>query len=314
MPGQPTDLMRNLAVPAIAAPMFLVSGPDLALAACRAGVIGTFPALNARPAEVLGDWLHQMQAGVDPARDAAWGVNLVVHRSNESRLADDLDLIEQYRVPLVITSVGAPDAIAPRIHAYGGRVLHDVTTVRHAKRAAAAGVDGLILVCAGAGGNAGLLNPFAFLAEVRQFWPGLLVLAGGIMSGRDIRAAQVMGADLVYLGTRFLAAGESLAEAPYKAMVVAAEAADILHTDAFSGLRANILIPSIRRAGLDPDNLPAVDAVDMARHLDPARRRWRDIWGAGQGVGQVAAIAPVADIVADLVAEYRAAGPTAAGV
>lgn len=302
----PEALGRNLRIPVIAAPMFLVSGVELVVAACRAGVIGTLPVLNARTTELAGAWLQEIAATVDPGADASWGVNLVVHRSN-ARLDADLAVIRQCRVPLVITSIGNPGSIVAAVHDYGGLVFHDVTTLQHARKAIQAGVDGLVLVCGGAGGNAGTVNPFAFTAELRSFWDGCLVLSGAITNGRAVRAAEVMGADLAYMGTRFIATDESLAKPAYKQMLVESQAADILYTNAFSGIRGSVLRASIVAAGHDPDTLPERTTIDLAAHLDVDRRSRSDIWSAGHGVGDVADILPVASLVDRLEAQYRAA-------
>lgn len=303
-------LKNSLALPVIASPMFLVSHPAMVIAQCKAGIVGAFPALNARPAELLNDWLSEINAALDQARAecpgapiAPYAVNLIVHTTN-ARLDDDLATCEQHKVPLVITSLHAPDKVVQRVHAYGGLVFHDVTTVRHARKAVAAGVDGLILVCAGAGGHAGTLSPFALVTEVRQFYDGPLVLAGAITQGEHVLAAQAMGCDFAYMGTRFIAAAESNAAPDYKAMVVAGSAADIIYTPYFSGVPGNYLKPSIAAQGLDPDNLP----LDPNASMNVAKpRSWSEIWGSGQGVGAVQAIEPVAQIVQRLITEYRQA-------
>lgn len=303
-------LKNSLALPVIASPMFLVSHPAMVIAQCKAGIVGAFPALNARPAELLNDWLSEINAALDQARAeclgapiAPYAVNLIVHTTN-ARLDDDLATCEQHKVPLVITSLHAPDKVVQRVHAYGGLVFHDVTTVRHARKAVAAGVDGLILVCAGAGGHAGTLSPFALVTEVRQFYDGPLVLAGAITQGEHVLAAQAMGCDFAYMGTRFIAAAESNAAPDYKAMVVAGSAADIIYTPYFSGVPGNYLKPSIAAQGLDPDHLP----LDPNASMNVAKpRSWSEIWSSGQGVGAVQAIEPVAQIVQRLITEYRQA-------
>lgn len=304
------SVIAGLRLPVLAAPMFLVSNPEMAIALCQSGVIGSFPALNARPQEELDVWLTRVdaassQAQADGARFAPHAVNLILRESNQ-RLEADLQTCIAHRVPLLITSLRAPDAITDRVHAYGGLVFHDVTTVRHARRAIDAGVDGLILVCAGAGGHGGQLNPLAFLAEVRAFWDGPLVLAGAITRGDQILAARLLGADLAYVGTRFIATRESSASDAYKQMLVEATAADIVYTPYFSGTPANYLGPSITRAGLDLGQVrkPAdgVTGSPGERHL-----RWKDIWGAGQGVGQIADAPPVASLIDRMAEEYEAA-------
>ena len=300
--------LQTLALPVIASPMFLVSNPELVIAQCCAGIVGSFPALNARPQEALDAWLTEIENGLallsaaDPDRAIApYAVNLIVHQSNP-RLEDDLETCVRHRVPVVITSLHAPDAVVDRVHAYGGLVLHDVTTVRHAKKALASGVDGLILVCAGAGGHAGTLSPFALVPEVRAFYDGLLVLAGAITSGAGILAAQTLGCQLAYMGTRFIASEEAAALQEHKQMIVTSTAADILYTPYFSGVSGNYLKPSIRAAGLDPDNLPEGDAADM-NFAKP--KKWKDIWGCGQGAGNIHAVLPTGDIVARLSYEYE---------
>ncbi len=308
----PTLLESRLRVPVIAAPMFLVSGPALVAACCKSGIVGSFPALNARTTELFDEWLEEIaslvpNAGLDAAGDTApYGVNLILHRSNP-RLGADLDVVVARRVPLILTSIGDPAAIVERVHDYGGLVFHDVTTIRHARKAAAAGADGLILVCAGAGGHAGTMNPFAFVPQVREFFDGTIVLAGCLNDGRGIRAAEVLGADMAYLGTRFIAVAESMAPATYKDMIVNSSAADILYTPAFSGIPANMLRPSIEAAGLDPDNLPVKAEIDLGKELKADVKAWKNVWSAGQGVGAIHDSPSVTELVARIEAEYRAA-------
>ncbi len=308
----PAILSENLALPVIASPMFIVSGPDLVIAQCRAGIVGSFPALNARPAAMLDTWLTRITEELDAARAAdpaakiaPFAVNQIVHGSND-RLAQDIETCVNHRVPIVITSLRAPDAVVRPVHGYGGLVFHDVTTVRHAEKALEAGVDGLILVCAGAGGHAGTLSPFALVGEVRRFYDGPLILSGAITTGAAILAAQAMGADLAYMGTRFIASAEANAAPAYKDMIAGASAADIVYTPFFTGVPGNYLMPSIRAAGLDPDALPAADKTAMSFASDRAKP-WRDVWGAGQGVGTIPDVRPVAEIVADLSRDYAAA-------
>lgn len=311
----PRSLQDRLALPVIGAPLFIVSNPDLALAQCKSGIIGSFPALNARPKEALEEWLHRMTreleryAAAHPDRRVApFAVNQIIHPSND-RLEHDLDLCVKYRVPLIITSLRAPGDFVKRFHAYGGLVFHDVTNVRHAEKALEAGVDGLILVCAGAGGHAGTLSPFALVGEVRRFYDGPIVLSGAITTGRGVLAAQALGADLAYLGTRFIASNEANADRRYKEMIVGASAKDVVYTPFFSGVHGNYLKPSIAAAGLDPDNLPAADKSSM--NFGSTRvKAWRDIWGAGQGVGNIHDVLPAADIIERLKREYRAARET----
>lgn len=302
----PPSLEGRLSLPAVAAPMFLVSGPELVIAASEAGVIGAFPSLNARPAEEYVRWLGQIERALAASPGAApFAVNLIVHRSNK-RLEQDLAATVAHRVPIVITSVGHPGEVVARVHAYGGLVWHDVIHLHHAHKAAAAGVDGLILVAAGAGGHAGTLSPFAFLRQVRAVFDRTIVLAGAITDGAGIAAARVLGADLAYLGTRFIASRESRAPEGYKRMIVEASAADIIYTPAISGIPGNFLRQSLERAGLDADNLPPRPEIDMDKE-GGARRAWRDVWSAGQGVGGIDDVAPAAALVARLGAEYRAA-------
>jgi nitronate monooxygenase len=284
----PTLLKDRLSLPVIGAPMFIVSGPELVLAQCKAGIVGSFPALNARPASALDAWLTRIKTGLaefraanPAARVAPFAVNQIVHASND-RLAHDVDVCAKHEVPIVITSLRAPREVVDRVHGWGGIVLHDVTTIRHAKKALDEGVDGLILVCAGAGGHAGALSPFALVHEVRRFYSGTVVLSGAIAHGASVLAAQALGADLAYVGTRFIA-----------------------YTSYFSGVPGSYLKPSVRAAGLDPDNLPAGEKSKMSFASDRERPKvWRDIWSAGQGTGQIDDVAPVAEIVARLRREY----------
>ncbi len=303
----PAALGRNLALPVIGAPMFLVSNPDLVIAQCRSGVIGAFPALNARPEAQLDEWLTQIKGELakDPAA-APFAVNQIIHQSN-ARLEHDMALCVKHAVPLIITSLRAPDDIVKHVHAYGGLVFHDVISVRHAAKALEAGVDGLILVCTGAGGHGGTLNPFALVREVRQFYAGPLALSGAITSGSAILAAQAMGADLAYIGTRFIATREASASAAYQQAILAASAADIFNTAYFSGVPGNYLKPSIVAAGLDPDSLPVREKNVMDFGNTAGIKAWRDIWSAGQGVGNIDDVLPAADLVARLKQEYVAA-------
>ncbi len=303
------QLKESLALPVIGSPMFLVSNPALVIAQCCAGIVGSFPALNARPQEVFEQWLVEIEEGIaqyradNPgAKVAPYAVNLIVHQSNP-RLEDDLEVCVRHRVPIVITSLHSPERVVERVHEYGGLVLHDVTTIRHARKAAAAGVDGLILVCAGAGGHAGSLSPFALVNEVKAMYDGLVVLAGCITNGSGILAARAMGCDLAYMGTRFIATEESSAVPDYKQMLVDATAADIIYTPFFTGVSGNYLKPSIAATGLDPDNLSEGGRASM----DVSKpKKWKDIWGSGQGVGGIASILPTRQIVAQLQNEYEA--------
>jgi nitronate monooxygenase len=308
----PDSLRHALALPVIASPMFIVSGPELVIAQCVNGIVGSFPALNARPKEALDAWLTQIAAALsqakvaDPERIVApYAVNQIVHASND-RLEHDLTVCAKHRVPIIITSLRAPDAVVSAVHGWGGLVFHDVTTVRHAEKALEAGVDGLILVCAGAGGHAGTLSPFALVSEVRRFYGGPLILSGAITTGDSILAAQAMGADLAYMGTRFIATQEANAAPAYKEMIVATKAADVLYTPYFTGVPGNYLTPSVTAAGLDPNALPEVDKTKM-NFGSGTTKAWRDIWGAGQGVGTIDDAPATAVVIDRLKAEYAAA-------
>lgn len=299
--GIPQSFEGRLQIPAIAAPMFLTSGPDLVVETCRAGMIGTFPALNQRSSEGYVEWLDEIQTRLGETQTAApFGVNLIVHKTNP-RLEADLKITVEKKVPLVITSLGAVRDVVDAVHSYGGLVFHDVINRRHAEKAAEAGVDGIIAVAAGAGGHAGSLSPFALVSEIRSIFAGTIVLSGAMSSGRQIAAARVMGADMAYLGTRFIATKEALVSDEQKAMLVASNAADILYTPAISGVNANFLRPSIVAAGLDPDNLVQHGTLDMQNEA----RAWKTVWSAGQGAGAIDDIPAAADLVARLIAEYR---------
>ena len=310
----PSALRDQIRLPVIGAPMFLVSGPQLVVAQCAAGIIGTFASLNARPQEQLHAWITRIEEGLAARRLAApsekvapYGVNLIVHPSNP-RWQGDLAICAERRVPLLITSLHAPEAVVKVAHAYGGIVFHDVTNVRHAKRALDAGADGLILVAAGAGGHAGQINPIALVNEIRAFYDGPLALSGCISHGKDILAAQVLGCDFAYMGTRFIATQESLAGDAYREMVMAAQAADVTYTPYFSGVPANYLSESILAAGLDPVVL-ASNGVAPPANMDKSSRpkAWKDVWSAGQGVGAVQEVLAVAELVAQLEGEYLGA-------
>lgn len=305
----PASLKRNLRLPVICAPMFIVSNPDLVIAQCKSGVIGSFPALNARPADRLDDWLLRIkrELAADPAA-APFAVNQIIHASN-SRLEHDMALCVKHEVPLIITSLSAPTEIVPAVHAYGGQVFHDVISVRHAEKAIEAGVDGLILVCAGAGGHAGTLSPFALVGEIRKFWEGPIALSGAIANGDAILAAQAMGADFAYIGTRFIATDEANAVPEYKQALVDAAAVDVVYTPYFTGVHGNYLKRSIVAAGLDPANLPQRDksAMNFGAAAEAGPKAWKDIWGAGQGVGRIDDVRPAAEVVAQLGREYAAA-------
>ncbi len=307
-------IKARLALPVIAAPMFLVSGPELVIAACRAGVIGAFPTLNARQTAELESWCATIKATLAAAaaqgdRVAPWAANLIVHRSN-ARAAEDLAVTLKYQPEIVITALGTPRDVVDAVHGYGGLVFADVSSVSYAEKAVAAGADGLVLVCAGAGGHTGSLSPFAFVPAVRSFYAGPVVVAGAIASGRAVRAVEALGADLAYVGTRFIAARESRASEPYKQMLVASTEADVVTSAHFTGVPANYLRPSIINAGLDPAALGIrADKKFDHREDEASVRAWRDIWSAGQAVRAVDRIAPAAAIVAELAAEYRDANP-----
>ncbi|WP_439499477.1 NAD(P)H-dependent flavin oxidoreductase [Bosea sp. (in: a-proteobacteria)] len=305
----PASLADALALPVIGSPMFIVSGPELVIAQCLNGVVGSFPALNARPADQLDLWIARIKAELAAAKAAdpthviaPFAVNQIVHASND-RLAHDMEVCVRHQVPIIITSLRAPDEVVSAAHSYGGLVFHDVTTIRHAQKALEAGVDGLILVCAGAGGHAGTLSPFALVGEVRRFYDGPIILSGAIATGSAILAAQAMGADLAYIGSRFIATEEANAAPGYKEMIVEAAAADIVYTPFFTGVPGNYLKPSIAAQGLDPDALPQADKSRM-NFGSGSVKAWRDIWGSGQGVGLIEDAPAVAAVVARLRREY----------
>jgi nitronate monooxygenase len=307
----------RLSLPLIAAPMFLISGVELVVAACRNGVIGAFPTVNCRSPEQLDEWLGEIEGRLRRHADesgkqaAPICPNLIVHRSN-SRLAQDLAVLLRHRPEIVITSVGSPAPVLAPLHDAGALVFADVASIRHAERAVAAGADGLVLLTAGAGGQTGWLNPFVFVRAVRAFFDGPLVLAGGVSDGHALRAAQALGCDLAYMGTRFIATRESMADIRHKEMLVASSADDILLTTAFTGLQTNMLRPSIVAAGLDPDDLPVRGAIDIGKDIDVGARenhptRWRDIWSAGHSTSGVTEVLAVDELVARTLGEYRAA-------
>jgi nitronate monooxygenase len=281
--------------------MFLASNPTLATACCRAGIIGCFPALNARSTADLAQWLDEMQEQLTE-QDAPYGVNLIVHKSNPRREADLAEVVK-HQVPLVITSLGAANELVDAIHGYGGIVFHDIVSVRHAEKAAKVGVDGLIPVSAGAGGHAGTINPFALVAEIRSVFPGCIALAGCISSGRGVVAARALGADFGYLGTRFIATQEATVQPEYKQMLVESSAADVFYTPAISGVPANFLRPSIVENDLDPDNLQHEGGIYFGEELTHAKA-WKDIWSGGQGTGQIHDVPSAAELCARLIQEY----------
>lgn len=314
-------LAEGLALPVIGAPMFIVSVPELVIAQCKAGIVGSFPSLNARPAEELEVWLKRigdelaaydrdLSSSGTRARgrhSAPFAVNLIVHKSND-RLAHDLQLCVQYRVPIVITSLGAREDVNQAVHSYGGVVLHDIINNVFAHKAIDKGADGLIAVAAGAGGHAGTISPFALVEEIREWFSGPLVLSGAIATGRGIAAARALGADLAYVGSAFIATREANAPEGYKQMIVDSTAADIVYSNYFSGVHGNYLKSSIRNAGFDPENLPQADPSKMNfANNDGKVKAWRDIWSAGQGVGSVKAVVSVAELVSRLEREYQAA-------
>ena len=305
--GIPASLNQNLALPVICAPMFIISNPDLVIAQCRGGVIGSFPALNARPKDLLDEWLTRIKAELAADPNAApFAVNQIIHPSNE-RLEHDMALCVKHEVPLIITSLSAPTQIVPHVHAYGGKVFHDVISVRHAEKALEAGVDGLILVCAGAGGHAGTLSPFALVGEIRKFYDGPIALSGSITNGQAILAAQAMGADFAYIGTRFIATQEANAVEAYKQAIVDSAAKDVVYTPYFTGVHGNYLTRSIVAAGLDPANLPVKDKTAMSFGGARDAKAWKDIWGAGQGVGTIDDVLPAGELITRLKHEYRSA-------
>ncbi|WP_216829826.1 NAD(P)H-dependent flavin oxidoreductase [Alkalihalobacterium elongatum] len=311
----PVNISEQLELPVISAPMFLVSSPQMVVEGCKAGIVGTFPLLNARTGEILEQWMGEINEELEKARKeepnrkiAPWGVNLIIHRSNK-RFESDLELVRKYQPPVVITSLGNPSEVVKVVHEYGGLVFSDVISTKHAKKAATCGVDGLILVCNGAGGHGGTINPVAFIAEVKQFWNGITILAGCLSSGRDVLAAQVLGADFAYMGTRFIATTEAMASEEYKSMLVESDVDDIIYTDAISGVNANFLAPSLQKAGFDLANLQKPDEINVAHadHHENEAKAWKDVWSAGQGVGAVKKVQPISEVVRELKEEYQQA-------
>lgn len=306
----PALLEERLRLPLVAAPMFLVSNPALVAACCRGGVVGSFPALNQRESSGFRDWLLEIDQSLSGMHEPApYAVNLIVHHSNP-RLQADLAICVEQRVPIVITSLGAVKEVVDAVHSYGGLVFHDVTTRRHAEKAAEAGVDGLIAVAAGAGGHAGTWSPFALIAEIRQFFDKTLLLSGCLNHGHEIFAAQMLGADLAYMGTRFIASRESQASDEYKQMLLQAHAADIVHTAAVSGVPASFLRPSLQQAGFDEERLRSTGKMDYGEKLKPVSdeaKAWKTVWSAGQGVGEINDLPSVEELIARLDREYREA-------
>jgi len=297
----------RLSIPVIGSPLFIISNPDLVIAQCRAGVVGSFPSLNARPLPQFEEWLQHLTTELTD-KDAPFAVNLIVHKSND-RLMDDLALCVKYRVPLVITSLGAREDVNATIHSYGGLVFHDVITNAFARKAIEKGADGLIPVAAGAGGHAGTLSPFALVQEIREWFDGPIALSGAIATGSAVLAAQAMGADFGYIGSAFIATTEAHADERYKQMIVESHASDIVYTNLFTGVHGNYLAPSIVNAGLDPANLPTSDPskMDFGSGGNTGAKAWKDIWGCGQGIGAVNAVLLAAAFVARLKREYDAA-------
>jgi nitronate monooxygenase len=311
----PESLEGKLRLPLIGAPMYIVSNPDLVIAQCTAGIIGSFPALNARPQELLDDWIHQIKDALAEYSEAhpdeavaPFAVNQIAHASNP-RLLADMEVCVRHEVPIIITSLRPPEEIVSAVHSYGGLVFHDVISMRHARKAIEQGVDGVIAVCAGAGGHAGPVSPFALLKEIRREYDGTIILSGSMSSGSDVLAARALGADLAYMGTRFIATEEANAVPAYKEMIVDSDSADIAYTSLFTGVHGSYLKGSIRNAGLDPDALPEGnrDAMDFGKSDVTDAKAWRDIWGAGQGVGNIDDVPPARELVLRLEQEYEQA-------
>ncbi|MBW3097519.1 NAD(P)H-dependent flavin oxidoreductase [Pseudohoeflea coraliihabitans] len=310
----PAILKDNLRLPVVGSPLFIISHPPLVLAQCKAGIVGSFPALNARPEAQLDEWLAEITEELaahdakNPERKAApFAVNQIVHKSNK-RLEHDLQMCVKYKVPIVISSLGAVPEVNAAIHSYGGIVLHDIISVRHAHSAINKGADGLIAVAAGAGGHAGPLSPFALIQEIRAWFDGPLLLAGAIATGEAVLAAEAMGADMAYIGSPFIATPEARAVDDYKQMIASAEAKDVVYSNYFTGIPGNYLKGSITRAGMDPDNLPEADPSKMNFEGGQSdAKAWKDIWGSGQGIGAISDVVPVAERVDRLEREYRAA-------
>ena len=308
-------IQDNISVPIIGAPLFLVSGPDLVIAQCKAGIIGSFPALNARPQHVLDEWIIRIKTELAEYKEAnpdkkvaPFAVNQICHGSND-RLMDDMMTCVKHEVPIIITSLRPPAEVVEAAHSYGGKVFHDVISVRHAQKAAEQGVDGLILVCAGAGGHAGALSPFALLREVKKWFDGTVILSGSIGDGYSVASAIALGADFAYLGTRFIATKEANADQEYKKMLEESAASDIVYSSLFTGVHGNYLKPSIKNAGLDPDNLPEADksSMNFGSGGNTDSKAWKDIWGSGQGIGVIEDSPLVEELVGRLKSEYESA-------
>jgi len=309
------SLKSKLTIPVIGAPLFIISNPDLVIAQCKSGVVGSFPALNARPQNVLEEWiirikeeLESYQASNPEAKVAPFAVNQICHNSND-RLFGDMELCVKHQVPIIITSLRPPEEIVTEAHSYGGLVFHDVISVKHAKKAAEQGVDGLILVCAGAGGHAGTLSPFALVREVREWFDGAIILSGSISDGSSVAAAKMLGADFAYIGTRFIATQEANAEPEYKQCLIDSTAEDIIYSSLFTGVHGNYLKPSVVNAGLDPNNLPDADktAMNFGSGGNTDAKAWKDIWGSGQGIGSIQDAPPASELISRLREEYLAA-------
>jgi nitronate monooxygenase len=309
----PQHIKNNISMPVIGAPLFIISGPELVIAQCKAGVIGSFPALNARPQQVLEEWivrikteLAEYQEQNPDAKVAPFAVNQICHASND-RLMDDMATCVKHEVPIIITSLRPPAELVEAAHSYGGLVFHDVINVRHAKKAAEQGVDGLILVCAGAGGHAGVLSPFALVREVKEWFDGTIILSGSIGDGYSVASSIALGADFAYLGTRFIATQEANADPEYKKMLEDSAANDIVYSSLFTGVHGNYLKPSIVNAGMDPENLPEADksSMNFGSAGNTKSKAWKDIWGCGQGIGRIEDSPPVADLVNRLSEEFN---------
>ncbi|WP_292889159.1 nitronate monooxygenase family protein [Nonlabens sp.] len=306
------QLTDQLSLPVVAAPMFLISGPELVISCCKNGIVGTFPALNQRSSEGFEEWLVQIKTELKNWEEATgkkaapFGVNLIVHGSNP-RLQADLRLCMKHQVPLIITSLGAVSDVVDAVHSYGGVVFHDVIKKRHAQKAQEAGVDGLILVCAGAGGHAGVLNPMPFIREVKEFFDGTILLAGAMSSGQDVASALQMGADLAYLGTRFINTDESKATDEYRDMIIKAGCSDIVYTAAISGVSANFLGASLEAAGITEEQMKAKVKIDFGKEMDTEAKAWKTIWSAGQGSATIKDSIPAATLIARMKAEFKAA-------
>ena len=308
----PDSIKDNISIPVIGAPLFLISVPDLVIAQCKAGIIGSFPALNARPQHVLEEWIVKIKTELKEYQEqnpdkkvAPFAVNQICHGSND-RLQGDMEICVKHEVPVIITSLRPPLEVVEAAHSYGGLVFHDVINVRHAKKAADMGVDGLILVCAGAGGHAGALSPFALLREVKSWFDGTIILSGSIGDGYSVASALALGADFAYLGTRFIATQEANAEPEYKQMLIESSANDIVYSNLFTGVLGNYLKPSIQNSGLDPDNLPTADksAMNFGSGGNTDSKAWKDIWGSGQGIGLIEDAPTVEELVDRLKSEF----------